>query len=334
MPQGSTTPLTTPTLVLGNGDRLPQVGMGTWKHTGEKASEAVYNGLKVGYHLIDGACDYGNERECGEGLRRALADGVVRREDVWVVSKLWNTFHARAHVREAVERSLKDWGVDYFDLYYVHFPISLAYVSHEERYPPGWYIDGKSEVKHEAIPFRETWEALEELVDAGLIRHLGVSNMCSALLMDLLKYARIKPSVLQIEIHPYNVQRRAVEYAQAQGLAVTAYSSFGPLGFRVFGGAKALHAQPLFTHPAVRAVAAAHAGASTPQVLLRWAAQRGLAVIPKSDTDAMLRENLAGASGAAGFELSGAEMDAISGLDLGLRFNDPADDFAGCYIFS
>ncbi|KAH9858747.1 D-xylose reductase [Lenzites betulinus] len=319
-----------PTITLKpTGAELPQIGFGTWKHYGDKATEAVYDGLKLGYRLIDGACDYGNEKECGEGVRRAIADGVVTRDQVWVVSKLWNTFHRKEHVREAVLRSLADWGVSYFDVYYVHFPISLAYVSPETRYPPGWYFDGKSEVKHDAVPIRETWEALEELVDEGLIRHLGVSNMCSAMLMDLLKYARHRPSVLQIEIHPYNTQARAVEFAQAQGLAVTAYSSFGPLGFRELNSPKALGAQALFAHPAVTAIALAH-GHTPAQVVLRWATQRGLAVIPKSNTAQQMRENLASAA----FALSAEEMAAVSRLDIALRFNDPADDFAGCYIFS
>ncbi|KAI0675285.1 D-xylose reductase [Trametes maxima] len=311
------------------GAGLPQIGFGTWKHYGEKATEAVYAGLTAGYRLIDGACDYGNEKECGEGLRRAIADVIVKREEVFVVSKLWNTFHRKEHVREAVLRSLADWGVSYFDVYHVHFPISLAYVSPNTRYPPGWYFDGKSEVKHDPVPLRETWEALEQLVDEGLIRHLGVSNMCSALLMDLLTYARHRPSVLQIEIHPYNTQTRAVAYAHSQGLAVTAYSSFGPLGFRELHTAKALRTPPLFAHPTVTALALAHA--CTPaQVVLRWATQRGLAVIPKSDTVEQMRENLESAR----VWLSEGEMAAVSALDEGLRFNDPADDFAGCYIFS
>ncbi|KAI0823724.1 D-xylose reductase [Trametes gibbosa] len=321
----------TPTITLKpTGAELPQIGFGTWKHNGDKATEAVYDGLKLGYRLIDGACDYGNEKECGAGLRRAIADGVVTRDEVWVVSKLWNTFHRKEHVREAVLRSLSDWGVSYFDVYYVHFPISLAYVPPETRYPPGWYFDGKKEVKHDPVPLRETWEALEQLVDEGLIRHLGVSNMSSALLMDLLSYARHRPYVLQIEIHPYNTQQRAVQFAHSQGLAVTAYSSFGPLGFRELNSPKALGAQPLFAHPSVTAsIALAHA--RTPaQVVLRWATQRGLAVIPKSDTEQQMRENLASVA----FALAEREMAALSGLDVGLRFNDPADDFAGCHIFS
>ncbi|GJE89780.1 aldo/keto reductase [Phanerochaete sordida] len=321
--------LSSPSLRLRDGAEFPQIGMGTWKHNGEKAINAVYTGLQVGYRLIDGACDYGNEKECGEGLRRALADGFVRREDVWVVSKLWNTFHHKENVKEAVQRSLSDWGVSYFDLYYVHFPISLKYVSPAERYPPGWYVDGKSKVEHDPAPFRETWEALEELVDLGLIKHLGVSNMCSALLMDLMSYARIKPSVIQIEIHPYNVQERAVQYAHSQGLQVTAYSSFGPLGFRELHTPKSLRTQPLFTHSTVTAIALAH-GATPAQIILRWATQRGLAIIPKSDTEQQMRENLESAR----ITLSEAEMQAISGLNVGLRFNDPADDFEGCHIFS
>ncbi|KAI0775693.1 D-xylose reductase [Trametes elegans] len=319
-----------PTLTLKpTGAEMPQIGFGTWKHYGDKATEAVHNGLKLGYRLLDGACDYGNEKECGEGLRRALVDGTVKREDVWVVSKLWNTFHRREHVREAVMRSLADWGVSYFDVYYVHFPISLAYVPPGTRYPPGWYFDGKSEVKHDPVPLRETWEALEQLVDEGYIRYLGVSNMCSALLMDLLSYARHRPSVLQIEIHPYNTQERAVEYAHQQDIAVTAYSSFGPLGFRELKTPKSLRTQPLFVHPTVAAIAVAHS-CSPAQVVLRWATQRGLAVIPKGNTEQQMRENLASAT----LALSPQEMAAVSRLDVGLRFNDPADDFEGCYIFS
>ncbi|TFK93758.1 Aldo/keto reductase [Polyporus arcularius HHB13444] len=318
-----------PVVWLRDGAEFPQIGMGTWKHNGEKASEAVYNGLKNGYRLIDGACDYGNEKECGEGLRRAIVHDIVTRDEVWVVSKLWNTFHRKEHVKEAVLRSLHDWGVSYFDLYYVHFPISLQYVSPDERYPPGWFVDGKSKVEHDPVPFRETWEALEALVDLGLIKHLGVSNMCSALLMDLMSYARIKPSVLQIEIHPYNVQERAVQYARSQGLEVTGYSSFGPLGFRELNMPKALHAQPLFTHPMITTLAEAH-DATPAQIVLRWATQRGICVIPKSDTLQQMGENLASAK----IKLTEEEMNAISGLNLGLRFNDPADDFEGCHIFS
>ncbi|EJF65340.1 Aldo/keto reductase [Dichomitus squalens LYAD-421 SS1] len=318
-----------PTLILGDGSEMPQIGMGTWKHYGAKAADAVYTGLQAGYRLIDSACDYGNEQGCGAGLRRAVEEGLVKRNDVWVVSKLWNTFHRKERVKEAVTRSLADWGVSYFDIYYVHFPISLAYVPPEERYPPGWVFDGESQVKHDPVPLRETWEALEELVDAGLIRHLGVSNMCSALLMDLLKYARVKPSVLQIEIHPYNVQTRAVEYAQFQGIAVTAYSSFGPLGFRELNMPKSLRTQSLFTHPVVSSVALAH-DVTSAQVVLRWATQRGLAIIPKSDTKEQMLQNLRSED----LSLTEQEMSAISGLDVGLRFNDPADDFAGCHIFS
>lgn len=127
-------------------------------------------------------------------------------------------------------------------------------------------------------------------------------------------------NLLFSEIHPYNVQERAAQYARSQGLAVTAYSSFGPLGFRELNTPKSLHAQPLFTHPMITTIAEAH-GATPAQVVLRWATQRGLCVIPKSDTAEQMRENLESAQ----IKLTEEEMNAISGLNLGLRFNDPAD---------
>ncbi|KAI0736963.1 Aldo/keto reductase [Fomitopsis betulina] len=320
-----------PTITLYDGSQLPQIGAGTWKHSDEVAPKAIYTSLQLGYRLLDGACDYGNERACGEGLRLAIADGVVRREDVWVASKLWQTFHARQHVRAAVMKSLEDWGVGYFDLYYIHFPISLAYVPFDTRYPPGWFHDGESQVRHAKVPLQETWEALEELVDEGLIRHLGVSNFNSALLMDLLKYARVKPAVLQIEIHPYNAQPRAVAYAQSRGLAVTAYSSFGPQGFLELRMPKAVHAPSLFMQPVITQIADEHHKTQA-EVLLKWALQRGLAIIPKADDVRLQEQNIRVGDGS--WRLGDEEMERINGLDMGLRFNDPADDFEGCNIFS
>ncbi|KZT06421.1 Aldo/keto reductase [Laetiporus sulphureus 93-53] len=317
-----------PTIKLQSGAEMPLVGFGTWKHDGDKAIEAVYEGVKEGYRLFDCACDYGNEKECGLGLKRALDEGIVKREEVWVASKLWNTFHHKEHVRAAVKKSLAEWGVDYFDLYYVHFPISLAYVPFETRYPPGWWVDGKSQVKLDPVPLRETWEALEACVDEGLIRHLGISNMTSALIMDLMSYARIKPSVLEVEIHPYNQQPRLIEYAHSIGLAVTAYSSFGPMGFRELKMPKALRTQLLFTHPVITRIAMRH-GCTPAQVILRWATQRNIAVIPKSDTAAMMEENMRNVE----THLLEEDMHSIAQLHMGLRFNDPIDDFPGCYIF-
>lgn len=107
--------------------KMPLMGMGLWKIRQEDCAEAVYQAIKTGYRLFDGASDYGNEKEAGEGVKRAIANGLVRREDLFIVSKLWNTYHAAQHVRPACQRSLTDWGLEYFDLYLIHFPIALKY---------------------------------------------------------------------------------------------------------------------------------------------------------------------------------------------------------------
>src|SRR5687768_12354776 len=131
----------TPALTLPTGDRMPVVGLGLWKVPKPDAAGLVREAVRVGYRHLDCACDYGNEAEVGEGIRSALSAGLCRREDLWVTSKLWNTYHAPGHVRPAVERTLRDLGLDYLDLYLVHFPIALEYVPFEERYPPGWVRD-------------------------------------------------------------------------------------------------------------------------------------------------------------------------------------------------
>jgi len=274
-------------------------------------------------HLSEGRTnakpDYGNEKEAGEGVARAIKDGLVKREDLFLVSKLWNTFHEGHQVEPIVRKQLADWGIDYFDLYYIHFPVALKYVDPSVRYPPGWEYDGK-EVIPIGAPIQETWTALESLVEKKLAKSIGISNFQGSLILDLLRYAKTKPAVLQIEHHPYLVQPTLLKLAEAEGIAVTAYSSFGPQSFVELGWDKAKDTPVLFEHPVITKIAEKH-GKTAAQVLLRWSTQRGLAVIPKSNSQHRLQQNLEVTT----FDLDKSEIEAISGLDKGLRFNNPTD---------
>ncbi|KAJ3046087.1 NAD(P)H-dependent D-xylose reductase (XR) [Rhizophlyctis rosea] len=301
------------------GDKMPLSGFGLWKVPRDAAEETVVNVFKAGYRLLDNAADYGNEREVGNGIVRSIKEGIVKREDVWITSKLWNTNHAKEHVRAACERSLSDLQCDYLDLYLIHFPISLKYVDPAVRYPPEWYYDGKGpNCTLENISIRETWEEMEKLVDAGLVKNIGISNFNAALIMDLLKYARIKPAVLQIEHHPYLVQQDLVDYAQKNGIQITGYSSFGAQSYIELGVDHAIKCPPLVQHDVITALAKKHS-VTPAQILLRWATQRNIAVIPKSNNP----ERLASNRDVFSFNLSAEEIKSISALENGHRFNDP-----------
>ncbi|TFY82076.1 hypothetical protein EWM64_g1932 [Hericium alpestre] len=323
------------TVVLKSGQKMPLVGFGLWKVTKDQCADTVYNAIKSGYRLLDGAGDYGNEKQAGEGVARAIKDGIVKREELFITSKLWNTFHQHDHVssiydlyrdatthlygqaKAAAKMQLSHWGLDYFDLFLIHFPISLQYVDPKHRYPPEWF-DDNGKVQLQNTPYQETWKALEELVNEGLAKNIGVSNVAGALLLDVFRYARIQPSVLQIELHPYLTQQPIVKLAKVLGIAVTAYSSFGPQGYYELGhaGTKSLLEQ----EPAVQA---AQAHNKTPaQVLLRWATQRGIAVVPKSNNHSRLVENLDSVS----FNLTDEQLAKISALNINLRAS-PSSNF-------
>ncbi|PYH44821.1 aldo/keto reductase [Aspergillus saccharolyticus JOP 1030-1] len=309
--------MTTPTVKLNSGYDMPLVGFGLWKVNNDTCADQVYEAIKQGYRLFDGACDYGNETEAGQGVARAISEGIVKREELFIVSKLWNSFHDPERVEPIARKQLADWGVDYFDLYIVHFPIALKYVDPSVRYPPSWTSEnGKLEFSN--TPIQATWQAMEALVDAGLARSIGISNFSAQLVMDLLRYARVRPATLQIEHHPYLTQERLVEYAQKEGLVVTAYSSFGPLSFLELEVKNAVNSPPLFEHDLIKGIAEKH-GRTPAQVLLRWATQRGIAVIPKSNNPTRLQQNL----DVTGWNLEEGDIQKISELDRGLRFNDP-----------
>lgn len=305
----------------GSSARIPSVGAGFWKVDRPEAAEVARAAIAAGYRHLDCACDYGNEAEVGGGIAAALAEGLCAREDLWVTSKLWNTYHSPEHVRAACERSLSDLGLEQLDLYLVHFPISQRFVPFAERYPPGWFFDPEAAeptVEFSPVPMHETWAAMEALVEAGLTKHIGISNFGTAMIADLLSYATIRPAVLQVESHPYLTQDVLVRYCQEQEIAVTAFSPLGAQSYHAIGMADA--GENLLDDAPVLAAADAH-GKTPAQVLLRWGVQRGTSVIPKTRTPARLVENL----DIFDFELSAEEMAALGALNRDRRYNDPAD---------
>lgn len=304
-------------ITLNNGIKIPQIGFGCWKVNNDTAAEQIYEAIKVGYRLFDGAQDYGNEKEVGEGIRKAIADGIVKREELVVVSKLWNNFHAPKNVEIAINKVLSDLGLDYIDVFYIHFPIAQKFVPIEEKYPPNFYC-GPNGWELENVPLLDTWKAMEKLVHDGKVKSIGISNFTGVLIEDLLRGATIKPQLLQIEHHPYLVQPRLIKYAQDNGIQVTAYSSFGPQSFVELDHPKVKNVVSLFKHDTIKKIADAHS-VSAGKVLLRWATQRGILVIPKSNHKERLAENF----NVNDFDLTDAEIEEISSLDIGLRFNDP-----------
>lgn len=302
-----------------NTKMMPKVGFGLWKIAKEICADAVYNAIKAGYRHLDSASDYGNEVEVGQGIQRAIADGLCSREDLWVTSKLWNTFHKKEHVEPAMRRSLKDLQLDYVDLYLIHFPIAQPYVDFDDRYPPEWIFDPKAaqpRMETAPVPLYETWQAMEALVEAGLSHKIGVCNYNTGLLNDLMSYAKIKPAVLQVESHPYLTQQRLMKLARSYGIQVTAFSPLGALSYLELDMAGAKES---VLEQAVVQDAAKRLNRTPAQVVLRWGVQRGNAIIPKTSRPERLAENLS----LFDFELSSAEMTAIDELNCNRRFNDP-----------
>jgi len=294
---------------------IPAVGFGCWKVAKDLAPSVVEAAIKNGYRHIDCAADYGNEAEVGQGIARAIESGNVKREDLWVTSKLWNTFHEPQHVRPACLKTLKDLGLDYLDLYLIHFPISLKYVPFEKRYPPEWFHDPNVEdpkMELISVPIQSTWEAMEALVKEGLVKNIGVSNFSCQGIRDLMSYANIKPAVLQVELHPYLQQVNLVRYAQSVGIHVTAFS---PLGH---GASYWNPSVAVINENSVKTIAKKH-GVTEAQIVLRFGYQRGYSVIPKTSKTERLKENIS----LFNFHLTNEDMEELGSLERNLRFNDP-----------
>ncbi|GAB3333285.1 aldo/keto reductase [Marivirga atlantica] len=291
-----------------NNDTIPALGLGTWKSEEGKVYEAVLSALKAGYKHIDCALIYGNEKEIGNAFAKAFEDGIVKREELFVTSKLWNNAHKKADVRPALQQTLNDLQLDYLDLYLMHWPVALKPDVMFPKSPDDF-------LSLEEAPLEETWAAMEEVQSDGLAKHIGVANFNESNLKTLMNKGKVVPEMNQIELHPCLAQEELVAFCKKNDILVTAYS---PLGSKDRADQMKKDDEPnLFELDAVKEIANKH-DKHPVEILLAWAINRGTITIPKSTDEAHIKSNLA----AADIKLSDEEVKAIAQANKDYRFVD------------
>ncbi len=240
------------TITLNNGVEIPQLGFGVFQIPLEETAEAVYQAIKVGYRLIDTATIYGNERETGQGIKRAIDEGLVRREDLFVTSKLFILQVPEEKAAETIEQSLNVMGLEYLDLYLIHQPYGEIYGA---------------------------WRALVAGQKSGKLRAIGISNFKSSKMIEFVGLNEVTPQINQIEVNPWNQRIEDQEWHEKYGVQVEAWAPF----------AEGRH--DLFTNPILAEIGRQY-GKSIGQVVLRWLIQRGIVALAKSVRPERMAENI------------------------------------------
>ncbi|THY90535.1 Aldo/keto reductase [Aureobasidium pullulans] len=210
---------------LNTGAKIPALGLGTWQSAPGEVKNAVSHALKVGYKHIDAAYVYGNEDEVGEGLAEGFKSAGIKREDVFVTTKLWCTYHSRPE--ENLDLSLKSLGLDYVDLYLMHWPVPMNPKGNDPKFPK--HPDGSRDLDT-TWSYTQTWKEMEKLLATGKTKAIGVANFSVPFLEELMKEAKVTPAANQIENHPYLPQQEIVDYCKEKGILITAYSPLGSTG--------------------------------------------------------------------------------------------------------
>lgn len=295
---------------LFTGAAMPAIGIGTFgndRYSPAQIAESIVVGLSVGYRFVDCAAVYGNEKEVGAALALATRGGI-RRDELFVTSKLWNDRHQPKDILPALRNSLSDLGLDYLDAYFIHWPFRNSHAV-------GAAGDSRSANArpYSHAEYMETYRELEKAVDAGLIRHIGTSNLTRRKLEPVLRDARIKPAVNQMEMHPAFAQPDLFSCLVANGVVPIAFCPVGSPGRPARDTAP--EDVDVLTHPVIKSIAQRH-GEHPATVCIKWAVQRGQVPIPSSTNRSHIRANLAAAANA---DLTPDEMAAIAGVDCGCR---------------
>ena len=273
---------------LNSGHSIPALGFGTWKVPADQVGGLVQQALAAGYRHVDCAAAYANEPQVGQALVDCFREGTVKRQDVFVTSKLWNSKHAPQDVRPALLQTLSDLQVDYLDLYLIHWPVAL-------KDGHGFPVTLEDLISLDDCPIAETWAELEQAVDDGLVKSIGVSNFSPYKLHKLLQTCRIPPAVNQVECHPYLQLADLHRYCQAQNIHVTGYSPLGSPD-RPDVVSKEANEPLLLQDETIAAIATKH-GVSPAQVLLHWGVVCGPhSVLCKSSSPSRLEQNVASLS--------------------------------------
>ncbi|XP_056373669.1 aldo-keto reductase family 1 member C1-like [Hyla sarda] len=300
-------------VVLNDGHKMPVIGFGTYApetYTKEQAGESTKVAIEAGYRHIDCAFLYGNEVQVGQAIRSKIADGTVKREDIFYTGKLWSTFHTPERVRPALEHSLKDLQLDYMDLFIIHTPV---------EFQPGDNLmptDENGKLMFHNTDVRDTWKAMEACKDAGLVRSIGVSNFNRRQLelilnMPGLKY---KPVCNQVECHIFLNQSKLLEFCKSNDIVLVGYSVLG--SSRVEGWIDQ-NSPKVLEDPVLNTIAK-KVNRSPAQVAMRYLLQRGIVILAKSFTSERIRQNFQ----IFDFELSDEDMKSLDGVNRNLRYLD------------
>ncbi|KAF5371310.1 hypothetical protein D9758_004209 [Tetrapyrgos nigripes] len=266
-------------ITLNNGVKMPQIGLGTWQSAPGEVENAVDIALRAGYKHIDAAVIYGNQKEVAEGIKKS----GIPRENIFLVSKLWNNSHRPELVEADLDNTLKELESSYLDLFLIHWPVPFQPGPELSALRPRNDSSGEMEtiIDTDAPSIAETWKAMVKLLDTGKVKAIGVSNFTVRHLEILKAASDIIPAVNQIEAHPLLQQTDLIAYCKEKNIHLTAYS---PLGQNITGR------PPVIAHNIVKEVASA-SNATPAQVLIAWAAAQGFSVIPKSVTSDRIKSN-------------------------------------------
>ena len=320
-------------ITLNSGYRMPILGLGqisfnqlknrTYLSPESECESAVEAAIRNGYRLIDTASVYKNERAVGRAIKKCIDEGIVKREDLFITTKLWCPDWKTENVAKSVSQSLANLQTDYIDLYLIHMAGFYNLPDEDEKhrqegdffdYPYSPPNDPKYRLGYKVECVKEAWKGLENAVKEGKVRSIGVSNFSTKKVEELLSFCSIPPAMNQVELHPYLQQWDTIETLEKKGVKMTAFFPLG--GFRNMNNKNEV---PLIKDPRILEIAKNH-NKTAAQVLIRWAIQRGTVCIPKSVHENRIKENF----DVFDFELTPEEMEKIRAMDRGTRFSDVA----------